>query len=68
MVASMAAKKSDKKTTPTPTNPTDFIAAVDHDTRRADAEVLVELLGRVSGYKPKMWGPSIVGFGRYRYV
>ena len=57
-----------KKTTPTTVTPADFIAAVEHDTRRADAEVLAEMLGRVSGYKPKMWGPSIIGFGRYHYV
>lgn len=56
------------KTAPTPVDPTEFIAAVEHDTRRADAEVLLELLGRVSGYQPKMWGPSIIGFGRYHYV
>lgn len=57
-----------KKTTPTPVEPADFIAAVEHDTRRADAEVLLEMLGRVSGYQPKMWGPSIIGFGSYHYV
>lgn len=64
----MAAKKSAKKTIPTPVDVGDFIAAVEHDTRRADAETLLELIGRVSGYKPKMWGPSIIGFGRYHYV
>ncbi len=57
-----------KKTTQTPVDPIDFIQSVEHDTRRADAEVLLELLGRVSGYEPKMWGPTIVGFGRYHYV
>lgn len=46
----------------------DFIAAIEHETRRADALVLLDLLGRLSGYKPKMWGPSIIGFGRYHYV
>ncbi len=56
------------KTAPTTVKPIDYIQSVEHETRRADAEVLMEMLGRVSGYKPKMWGPSIIGFGRYHYV
>ncbi len=54
-------------TQPTDVDPRDFIAAVEHPTRRADAEVLFDLFGRVSGYPARMWGPSIVGFGRYHY-
>ncbi len=54
-------------TQPTDVDPRDFIAAVEHPTRRADAEVLFDLMGRVSGYPARMWGPSIVGFGRYHY-
>lgn len=57
-----------KKTTQNRVDPVEFVASVEHDTRRADAEVLLELIGRVSGYEPKMWGPTIVGFGRYHYV
>lgn len=33
----------------------------------ADARALIAQLGRVTGETPKMWGPSIVGFGSYRY-
>ncbi len=55
------------KTQPTKVRPADFIAAVDHPTRRADAEVLLEMMTRVSGFAPKMWGPTIIGFGRYHY-
>lgn len=33
----------------------------------ADARALIALLERVTGEAPKMWGPSIVGFGSYRY-
>ena len=47
--------------------PVDFIAAVEHPVRRADAETLNELMTRVTGCEPRMWGPTIVGFGRYRY-
>lgn len=59
---------AENKTQITNVDPMDFIAAVEHPTRRADAEVLVELMQRVTGCKPKMWGPSIIGFGRYHYT
>ncbi len=51
----------------TQVDPVDFVAAVEHPTRRADAEVLLGLMGRVTGCEPMMWGPTIIGFGRYRY-
>ena len=65
MVKNSAAKN---KTQPTEQEPEDFVASVEHPTRRADAEVLLSLMARITGYRPKMWGPSIVGFGRYHYV
>lgn len=43
------------------------VAALDHPVRRADAQVLLDLYGRVTGEEPRMWGPSIIGYGRYRY-
>ncbi len=46
---------------------TQFLDAVEHPTRREDAKVVCELMERVSGEKPEMWGASIVGFGSYRY-
>lgn len=58
---------ADNKTQVTDVDPMEFIAAVEHPTRRADAETLVDMLRRVTGCEPKMWGPSIVGFGRYHY-
>ena len=45
-----------------------FLAAVEHDVRRRDAGTLVELMQRVTGEPPRMWGPSIVGFGSYHDV
>jgi len=45
-----------------------FIAAVDNDTRRADAKVLLKLMKEVTGWKPKLWGPTIIGFGAYHYT
>lgn len=47
--------------------PRAFIASVEHPGRRADAERLLAVMGEVTGWEPRMWGPSIVGYGRYRY-
>ncbi len=58
---------AENKTKPTGVDPVDFVATVEHDTRRADTEVLLEMMRRVTGCEPKMWGPTIVGFGRYHY-
>ena len=43
-----------------------YLEKISSPTRRRDAETMVELLGRVTGEAPKMWG-SIVGFGAYHY-
>ncbi len=56
------------KTKPTGVTPQAFIAGVEPARRREDALVLLEMFGRVTGFAPRMWGPSIVGFGRYHYV
>jgi len=45
----------------------DFIAAIEPAERRADAEAIAAMMARLSGEPPRMWGGSIVGFGRYRY-
>ena len=45
----------------------DFLAAVPDPQRREDAKTLRAMMERISGYKARMWGPSIVGFGQYRY-
>src|SRR5579864_9378634 len=44
-----------------------FIDALPDETKRADAKALVKLMQTATGEKPKMWGPSIVGFGSYHY-
>ena len=56
---------SEPKTRPTDASVAEFIAAVDHPVRRADAEVVCAMLEEVTGEKPVMWGPSIIGFGSY---
>ena len=59
---------ADLKTKQTTTSVADFIAAVPDETRRKDAETLCAMMERLTGDPPAMWGPSIIGFGRYRYT
>lgn len=58
---------SELKTRPTDASVEAFIDAVDHPRRREDARTLLELMHRVTGEEPVMWGPSIVGYGSYHY-
>ena len=52
---------------PTPTEPRDVIAAIRNPVRKADASVLLNLMGAVTGHPPRVWNPSIIGFGQYHY-
>lgn len=45
----------------------DFMATVTHPVRRADAGALIPIMQKISGEEATMWGPSIIGFGRYHY-
>ena len=45
----------------------EFIASVDNEQRRQDAEKLLRIFEEETGEKPVMWGPSIIGYGDYRY-
>ncbi len=56
------------KTQPTGRSVEDFIAAVEHPTRRADALVLDAMFRRVTGWQPRMWGPTLIGYGEYHYA
>ena len=58
---------AESKTKPTKLSVAAFIDAVTDPARRADAKVLVKLMQSAAGEKPKMWGPSIIGFGSYHY-
>jgi hypothetical protein len=59
---------AENKTKPTKLSVTAFINALTDRTKRADAKALVELMQSAAGEKPKMWGPSIIGFGSYHYT
>ncbi|CAA9201057.1 hypothetical protein FLA105534_03380 [Flavobacterium bizetiae] len=56
------------KTTETNESIVDFIDAfVEDETKKKDAFELVKIMQEVSHFEPKMWGPSIIGFGSYHY-
>lgn len=59
--------KTANKTQATAASVDDFLDAVADPQRRADARTLRALMERLSGEPATMWGPSIVGFGRYHY-
>ena len=59
--------KYELKTKATPVTVASFIKKVPNAERRADAETLVALMRGLTKEEPKMWGPSIVGFGQYHY-
>lgn len=59
---------ADNKTKPTKSSVAAFIAALTDPDKRADAKALVKLMQSAAGEKPKMWGPSIIGFGSYHYT
>lgn len=60
--------QTENKTQATDADVTAFLEAVEHPVRRADGLALDALFQRVSGFKPRMWGPSLVGYGRYDYT
>src|SRR5689334_16844211 len=56
------------KTTETNAGVAEFINRfADSEQKRKDGFALIELMQKVTGHPPKMWGPSIVGFGNYHY-
>ncbi len=58
---------AENKTKQTEASVADYFSAIDDESRRKDCEALARLMTRATKLKPKMWGPSIVGFGSYHY-
>lgn len=58
---------SENKTRPTAADVDAFLAAIEPAAKRKDAETICAMMRRVSGEAPALWGPSMVGFGLYRY-
>src|SRR4249919_3513874 len=55
------------KTTQTDYSVIEFINAVPDEIKRKDSMEIIELMKNETGHEPKMWGPSIIGFGSYHY-
>jgi hypothetical protein len=59
---------AEAKTKATQANVADYLAAKASDDQRIDCAALMAMLEKITGEGPKMWGPSIVGYGAYRYT
>jgi len=55
------------KTQKTTASVEDFINNVEHEGKRKDAFEILEMMKAITGEQPKMWGPSLIGFGDVRY-
>ena len=56
---------AEPKTKKTKASVSAFIAAVEDETRRKDAKAIDKMMREITGEKPAMWGPSIIGYGEY---
>jgi hypothetical protein len=59
---------TENKTRPTDASVADFLAGVEPARKRDDALALDRLFRRVTGWQPRLWGPSMIGYGAYHYV
>ena len=59
--------KAENKTMPTKVSVRDFVNSVENEIRRRDAKALMKIFKDVTGMSPQMWGPSLIGYGRYHY-
>lgn len=55
------------KTCKTDVDVTEFVNSVADEKKRADSFKLIEMMTEITGLKPYMWGPTIIGFGNYHY-
>lgn len=56
-----------QKTLPNDNSVSAFLNTITDVRKRNDCFALVQLISKITGYQPKMWGASIVGFGSYHY-
>lgn len=59
---------AENKTKATDSSVEGYLASRANPQQTADSHALIALLGTITGQPPKMWGPSIVGFGSYTYT
>ena len=58
---------AETKTKPTVVSVESFLDKNTTGQARTDSDNLIKLMKKVTGLAPKMWGPSIIGFGSYHY-
>jgi hypothetical protein len=58
---------AENKTKATDASVKAYLAAIVNDVRRKDCEAIATLMSTLTTFPPRMWGPSIVGFGSYHY-
>ena len=58
---------AEQKTKPTEQSVSNFLDTIENEQVRDDCYALVKLMKKITGAEPKMWGPSIIGFGKYHY-
>ena len=66
-MATKKGKLAELKTKPTATSVDEFIESIEADQKKNDSKELVQLMTKVSGEQPVLWGSSIIGFGMKRY-
>jgi hypothetical protein len=59
---------AEQKTRPTQVDVDSFLNAVADAQQREDACSILEIMKEITGKPPRMWGPTMVGFGQYHYV
>ena len=57
----------ENKTKATDVSAEDYIDAISDEAKRTDCQNLVKIMRKVTGHEPKMWGPTMIGFGSYHY-
>ena len=55
------------KTKPNAQSVEAFLNGVEDEKKRQDSFTILEIMKKITKAEPKMWGPSIVGFGTYHY-
>ncbi|WP_438480268.1 DUF1801 domain-containing protein [Oleiharenicola lentus] len=59
---------AENKTKPTAASIETYLASRANEQQRSDCAELMALLKKITRQEPKMWGPSIVGYGSYKYT
>jgi len=55
------------KTKPTTASVNKFIDSIEDEKKRKDSRAVLAMMREITGERPKMWGPSIVGFSTYHF-